>query len=1593
MGIFVQTNTNAQDGVIAACSGGAVGEATGSTQLQKGGTAGTTERTVTIAKGNTDIGFTLQSAPNWPSETSWPSGNYVVRLNVTTANSNITWEDCYVCRVNSSGVNQETIGSLTAQAISCGTTGVKTMTVSGSATTAAATDEIYIVCLFKNGDHMSSFSIGITPDQNVDVPQALGTITCTGIASAEAFGSHTVQGPPVIRYVNTGSTAGGDGTTNATSGSNRAYATLSEAESQVQSETSNVFVTCMGTTADATAVVFSGGTWPSLTIQTDDAESNSRHQGVYSTSFYHMVVDSATNINISQADITIDGIQIAQPRQDGTDTRSIFIFGGDTTIKNCIIKHTTNSANTGTNVEGIVSSSNAVKRIYNNIIYDIQKEGTGTNDGIGIRSFIDSEDYYYHNTVENCDVGMTGTTSTRYENNLVTNCTTASSGTPHGDSNYNVTDGGSIFGSNAVTSASITYDGAEDFHISPASTDAQVANNLYSDANIAITDDIDDGPRPSTGDVFAGADEPPIAPTGIASAEAFGTAKITLYAVVGTGIASAEALGSPYIGKFPTIRSSASDSTSANTTHTLLLPATVEANDLLVVYFAVDGNPTITWDSSTTGQWSLRDRLNNGSEVKIECWMQVADGTEDGKSLSITTDATQHSRTFSIAIKGWDYGDGSLSAIDNAIALSDRALTQTAVDPTSLSPAWGQEDTLWIQCTAVDNTTSFNGNSSDGFNVLYTQDGASADDVGLQFEYQQNRVATYHPSNFNLSASEDWATQMFAIKPYPDILPTGIASAEAFGSHDVALGTGGQTITCTGIASAEAFGTAQLDQNIVCTGIASAEAFGALSVSARVAPTGIASAEAFGTAQLNQNVVATGIASAEAFGTTQLNQSVVVTGIASAEAFGTTSLIQIISVTGISSTEAFGTAQLNQNIVCTGIASAEAFGATSLVQVVSVTGIASAEAFGTAQLDQNIVCTGITSAEAFGTAQLNQNITCTGIASAEAFGIANISAQISVSSITSAEAFGTAQLDLELLSTGIASAEAFGTAQLDLNIVCTGITSAEAFGSHALDFSVNLSPSSITSAEAFGSPALSLYLLPSSITSAEAFGTAQLNQNVVVTGIASAEAFGTTSLIQNITATGIASAEAFGAHTLAPGAVNISLTSIASAEAFGTAQLDQSIVVTGIASAEAFGTHDVAVGVINLSPTGIASTEAFGTAQLNLSLISMGVPSAEAFGTTSLVQIIQTTGISSAEAFGTAQLNQSVVATGIASAEAFGAHTLAPGVVDISPSAITSAEAFGVPSLAQNISCTGIASAEAFGTAQLDQAISCTGIASAETFGSVTVASGFLLLPSGIASTEAFGAPTLGLYLLPTGISSAEAFGALSLAQAISCTGIASAEVLGAPALSQDVTSMGVASAEAFGSHTVETTTQFITIDAGISSNEAFGAAQLDMSISCTGIASAEVFGTTRINQSIACAGIASIETFGSHALSPGAVDVSPTGIASTEAFGTTQIDQSVACTGIASAETFGTAQFNFGITLVGISSIETFGATVVGQSGDIFLTGIASAEAFGTALIFEPSDHFSFEAHGRSYLYSPEESSYSFIAKSRKFSFTPESD
>lgn len=165
-------------GARAASPTGTLGSGAVSTNNQNSGTH------------NAKIGF--EWTPD--SGTTWGAGTWTIRLNVTTGNNNLQIQNIYVCRVNSSGVNQATIGSLTSQNVTA-SAGVKTFNVTGAAQTPSAGDQVRIVLTVQNSSGVMNQSFSWTANQVIDTPfsPAAQNVTGSNRASTLQFFTPTAQ--------------------------------------------------------------------------------------------------------------------------------------------------------------------------------------------------------------------------------------------------------------------------------------------------------------------------------------------------------------------------------------------------------------------------------------------------------------------------------------------------------------------------------------------------------------------------------------------------------------------------------------------------------------------------------------------------------------------------------------------------------------------------------------------------------------------------------------------------------------------------------------------------------------------------------------------------------------------------------------------------------------------------------------------------------------------------------------------------------------------------------------------------------------------------------------------------------------------------------------------------------------------------------------------------------------------------------------------------------------------------------------------------------------------------------------------------------
>lgn len=188
MSTTYQQNDTAQACTLANyCAPGGVGVVNTGRQAETGATAGTSEASFTVTKDVLDQNrFSFECILE--TGTTGDSGTWTVRIDFSSGHMDVRWRSCFICRVSSGCVNQESIGN--AQNLSKPTNdGTQFTDVTGSAVTLAAGDKVIIVLRFDNTNTMFDRTIGITPSLVIDSPFTVGgpiqqTIAATAIGVA-----------------------------------------------------------------------------------------------------------------------------------------------------------------------------------------------------------------------------------------------------------------------------------------------------------------------------------------------------------------------------------------------------------------------------------------------------------------------------------------------------------------------------------------------------------------------------------------------------------------------------------------------------------------------------------------------------------------------------------------------------------------------------------------------------------------------------------------------------------------------------------------------------------------------------------------------------------------------------------------------------------------------------------------------------------------------------------------------------------------------------------------------------------------------------------------------------------------------------------------------------------------------------------------------------------------------------------------------------------------------------------------------------------------------------------------------------------------
>lgn len=211
----------------------------------------------------------------------------------------------------------------------------------------------------------------------------------------------------------------------------------------------------------------------------------------------------------------------------------------------------------------------------------------------------------------------------------------------------------------------------------------------------------------------------------------------------------------------PPVQSVTTSSFTTNaTSHAVAMPATVNAGDLLLMFFTVDSIPTIT----TPSGWSIvapKTTTAGNSHCAI-VYGKKADGTEGGTTVDVVTDTTEQAVAHVYRVTDWG---GTLST-DVVAGTPSVASSTNNPNPPSVSWPWGTVDVLVI----ASEHHSENGDASaaptnyTNLTVTNTSTGTAGAAVGSAWRAMTGATSPEDPGTFSYSTGAYKIANTVAVK-------------------------------------------------------------------------------------------------------------------------------------------------------------------------------------------------------------------------------------------------------------------------------------------------------------------------------------------------------------------------------------------------------------------------------------------------------------------------------------------------------------------------------------------------------------------------------------------------------------------------------------------------------------------------------------------------------------------------------------------------------------------------------------------------------------------------------------------------------------
>lgn len=204
----------------------------------------------------------------------------------------------------------------------------------------------------------------------------------------------------------------------------------------------------------------------------------------------------------------------------------------------------------------------------------------------------------------------------------------------------------------------------------------------------------------------------------------------------------------------PTVASVTPTASGNNTEHSLNLPATVLANELLIVFAAADGF-WVNIPSTEAEGWSRVAAW--ASDAGCAIFVKKAVGNEGGTTLAVSTESNEYVASHAYRIQTWS---GNLT--DVVIGTLSTGTGATATCP-SLTSGFGAVPTLWIAFCGTSTARSLTA-TPDGYTAIAQAGSNSTNNAQVKTAHIEKTVATESPGTFIHDGNAPWCTTTVAVR-------------------------------------------------------------------------------------------------------------------------------------------------------------------------------------------------------------------------------------------------------------------------------------------------------------------------------------------------------------------------------------------------------------------------------------------------------------------------------------------------------------------------------------------------------------------------------------------------------------------------------------------------------------------------------------------------------------------------------------------------------------------------------------------------------------------------------------------------------------